>query len=770
MTRTDKNEKLIQQLRAQSSPKIVNIFTRVDNTTGERYILWGSIQVCYENAKCIKENGNLVEFMTNDTDEVIIPRRISYHPGVILDVVMKDVELGVTAAQGVYSRHTGISVNRADHSSEADQTMSEYNYLREQDTATIASEQQASHFAITTEKASRRSIIAQSAEQAAVAQQNTQEYLRLYTSYVEANVSGQPIQAASIKSAMQKRFGLWDPQMQSSDVFQIYTLQILQQALDRQAILQNQVQALCIQTHELHQYSIPRLFIVLPKLKRFRDKLFKPFAKQFRLFFLCECGEHTMTEDTMIPHEIHLAKHEGYDIDQPSDFFKRYGSHVLTIMKLLKYGCTIAGIVVPPLAHLNLAEGVETVRKSVEVGVNDIGTLVGDATKYIEDLQDHSGGLDTAPGTMDLNAIEALEGADLRQLESFLRASDKGRDLGNLFQVVTPKGHIKWVCSDHFRDSYREFTKQQFKDIVEANRGSYAIERDYVDITLETNIVAQQFYEALIKARGVRSLTVTMNWDVSLDDLRMFEAAIRKTNVVDLIIRGLRNRKSLVDIFNRGRQYDPLLQCMANGKIQQIKIYADDNFYQHTNSSSFTTAPQLRTLSIFSAAAPPGKQLPGSVLFGNLKRCPSLLELDITTDDIHNTFEDLRSKASQCLSLKKLVLYKGFFTILTAEFCYGVIRTAELRTGYLEDISSNERSIFREGYLTGLSVRGIRTEDDEVQLMDIMRRNPKLSTITTECALKRMCAILDAFTDTRKAILAEGGSSVIRRVNLKWAD
>ncbi|KAG0350175.1 hypothetical protein BGZ54_003981, partial [Gamsiella multidivaricata] len=66
------------------------------------------------------------------------------------------------------------------------------------------------------------SIIAQSAEQAAIAQQNTQEYLRLYTSYIEANVSGQSIQAASIKSAMQERFGLWDPQ-------------VLQQALDRQA-------------------------------------------------------------------------------------------------------------------------------------------------------------------------------------------------------------------------------------------------------------------------------------------------------------------------------------------------------------------------------------------------------------------------------------------------------------------------------------------------------------------------------------------------------
>ncbi|KAI7832786.1 hypothetical protein BC939DRAFT_472366 [Gamsiella multidivaricata] len=715
-----------QQFRAQSTSNIVAIPSLPDIKSGDRFVLWKHIQKIFKNADYIANGSGLVPFMIGDDYEDLVPQRVLYHPGVVLDVEMKDVDQeAITSLKATSCSSTTAIVPDASSSSGSSLVV------------------QITDLTIATEKASRRSIIAQSAEQAAIAQQNTQEYLRLYTSYIEANVSGQSIQAASIKSAMQERFGLWDPQ-------------VLQQALDRQAVLQSQV-------------------------RRFASRHTSSTSTQYLdclSFYRNQSGAETSSSNhsqsssgcSSCASAIHLAKHEGYDIDQPNDFFERYGSHVLTVMKLLKHGCTIVGRAVPPLACLNLAEGVETIRRSVEVGVYGIETLVGNAIKYIEDLQDRSGGLHTSPGTMDLNAIEALEGADLRQLESFLRASDKGRDLGNLFQVVTPKGHIKWVCSDHFRDSYREFTKQQFKDIVEANRGSYAIERDYVDITLETNIVAQQFYEALIKARGVRSLTVTMNWDVSLDDLRMFEAAIRKTNVVDLIIRGLRNRKSLVDIFNRGRQYDPLLQCMANGKIQQIKIYADDNFYQHTNSSSFTTAPQLRTLSIFSAAAPPGKQLPGSVLFGNLKRCPSLLELDITTDDIHNTFEDLRSKASQCLSLKKLVLYKGFFTILTAEFCYGVIRTAELRTGYLEDISSNERSIFREGYLTGLSVRGIRTEDDEVQLMDIMRRNPKLSTITTECALKRMCAILDAFTDTRKAILAEGGSSVIRRVNLKWAD
>ncbi|KAG0344342.1 hypothetical protein BGZ54_005887, partial [Gamsiella multidivaricata] len=45
-------------------------------------------------------------------------------------------------------------------------------------------------------------------------------------------------------------------------------LQMQQQALNRLIMIQNRVQAVLTQTYELHEYPIPRLFIVLPKASR----------------------------------------------------------------------------------------------------------------------------------------------------------------------------------------------------------------------------------------------------------------------------------------------------------------------------------------------------------------------------------------------------------------------------------------------------------------------------------------------------------------------
>jgi len=103
--------------------------------------------------------------------------------------------------------------------------------------------------------------------------------------------------------------------IREGDLFQIHTLHLLQQMLDkqhqilnRQVILENRMQALMTQNYELHEYPIPRLFIVLPKPKRRKDKIIHPLAKRYRLYFLCECGEHTTEAGRgNLPNKIHLV-------------------------------------------------------------------------------------------------------------------------------------------------------------------------------------------------------------------------------------------------------------------------------------------------------------------------------------------------------------------------------------------------------------------------------------------------------------------------------
>ncbi|KAF9343823.1 hypothetical protein BGX34_006334, partial [Mortierella sp. NVP85] len=149
------------------------------------------------------------------------------------------------------------------------------------------------------------------------------------------------------------------------------------QALDRLAQLQNGIQAILTQTYELHEYPIPRLFIVLPDEGSSRN-LLDFFSNKFRLYFLCECGEHTKATKSNIPHRIHLAKHEGYEIERPNEFFQQYGSYVLTILKMLKLGISLAGVAVPALTNLipdaldQATESLKLLEKTIEPGMNQV--------------------------------------------------------------------------------------------------------------------------------------------------------------------------------------------------------------------------------------------------------------------------------------------------------------------------------------------------------------------------------------------------------------
>ncbi|KAF9923763.1 hypothetical protein BGZ65_008687, partial [Modicella reniformis] len=204
------------------------------------------------------------------------------------------------------------------------------------------------------------------------------------------------------------------------------------QALKQLSLLQNQVQAVMTQTYELHEYPIPRLFVVLPHGDSSWN-IKNPFSNNFRLYFLCECGEHTTSTNSRIPHHIHLAKHEGYDITRPTEFFKQYGPYALTILKMLRFSISVVGIAVPALsklinidvidqAHMSLKQlscatisGMDNVIRCIETSVEE-----GEAVDGVRDMMKNN---------------EALEGADLRKLDTFLKNKDENKVLGNLYRT-----------------------------------------------------------------------------------------------------------------------------------------------------------------------------------------------------------------------------------------------------------------------------------------------------------------------------------------------
>ncbi|KAK3820191.1 MAG: hypothetical protein J3Q66DRAFT_439230 [Benniella sp.] len=740
-----------------------------DKKTGERIVLWRDIQNEIGDAHRVRNGKRSVTFMMDEDFNELHPKRIRYNPGVVLDVVVTNQGQEVTVAPKS-SMPSGASIQGSTSSLQS-AGPKEPVHRADRDGKITSVVQHVSKLSIANLDAINRSLSAQSA----ILDNKEQTSLRqgdLSNGTLGTTNIMQSIQIPAVDDYIKELLeGIRTAGIQEGDLFQVHTLHLLQKMLDkqqqtlnRQVLLENRVQALMTQNYELHEYPIPRLFIVLPKPKKRKDKLTHPLTKQFRLYFLCECGEHTKGASRgNLPDKIHLAKHEGYDLDQPNEFFKQYGSYVLAMMKFLKYGTLAASVAIPPLALFKVVEGLDAIQKSLMMTTDAIGSLIDQTIKHIQNLQGNTlddGSASTGP--MRLEDIEALEGADLRQLQLFLNDKDKGRVLGDLFRVYTPDGHVKWVCIDHFKENYREAAMQRFGEVVSANGGDWP-EEDAVRICLESNTAATQFYEAMVKARGIQSLDITLDWNVTMDDLRRLSSAITRATIYRLELY-VHSKGPVLDIINSGRRYGPILEIMCNGRIQRMWLGGLSDFYKRIDISSMTTPSQLQELSL-----PPYTRSYRSMLAKLLKRCPCLVKLELEVSDLNEAFEDITADLASLPCLKKLAMR---LRIRRIDVEFSQCRVQSMSGILTPDCIWDQPApgvgpLFRKGHLTELTT-GSTSAHHVPKLVEMMQLNPRLRYIQLACSMEDSHLIMDAITSTRERILLEQGYSEPLRVNFPF--
>ncbi|KAF9079066.1 hypothetical protein BGX23_005177, partial [Mortierella sp. AD031] len=178
----------------------------------------------------------------------------------------------------------------------------------------------------------------------------------------------------------------------------------------------------------------------------------------------------------------------------------------------------------------------------------------------------------TSFDSVTLEGLEALEGADLRQLDSFLKTTDEGRVFGNLYRIVTSEGHVKWVCLDHYRENYRSKAAQDLRDAVQEVGGEYNEVTGSVTVELPSSIVARRLYSILSSSRSVQELFISFGWSPSMQDLRDLRDTISTTNVFYVRFNG-RNRVALLsDLVYNNRRSDPILQIMSGGNIRSFEL------------------------------------------------------------------------------------------------------------------------------------------------------------------------------------------------------
>ncbi|KAF9081926.1 hypothetical protein BGX29_004177, partial [Mortierella sp. GBA35] len=257
-------------------------------------------------------------------------------------------------------------------------------------------------------------------------------------------------------------------------------LQKQDQTLDRLVTMQRQLQAILTATYELHEFPIPRLFIILPK-------------------------------DTSA--------------------WDRYGKYMLTLQEMIKYGVTIAGFAVPALAAVSAPGAIDMFQNSL----NTISqSAVNQSIEYLQSLSSKDPQEQDAAKAESFTGQEALEGADLRHLEAFIKAKDQHRALGNLYRIVTQQGHVKWVCINHYRLVYKEQDQQAFATAVELNGGHYDPHLGKVMVRLGSKIQTAGFFDALAKARRVDELVVMFDWEGTTSDLEAFGDTLKSAAVVSI--------------------------------------------------------------------------------------------------------------------------------------------------------------------------------------------------------------------------------------------
>ncbi|KAF9916306.1 hypothetical protein BX616_004091 [Lobosporangium transversale] len=768
-----------QSFRALPDGPIIRIEASQDEETGLKLVFWEDIQDQFPGVQSIKNGDIAISFARNSKRKRIEPWCIRYHPGIVLDVILPndDGQVGQTRQESPLQQNVSSTISslstHSPYGSKEGSLPSPGIYLDTslaQGFSALSTDHPSPYAAIESGNidaqpeltsslvkvpsslsrypsasrapdgpehlASARPTTPTTSQLVPRIQFTLQTSTQLFGHFEQSIKSGQMHQAESIKQEIRDAFLNLQAEMARNQELQLQMIELQrtaaemqqkmismqQQALDRLSVIQSRVQAVLTQTYELHEFSIPRLFIVLPKETRRRDALLSPFTSQFRLYFLCECGEHTMpsqqhtvsskpspnstpygasTRDSnsnssdksldsftgnggsRTPiHHIHVAMHEGYDLDRPSEFFLRYGTHILTLLQMLKYGVVAAGIVVPPLASMRLAESIDRLQGGLEYTQQNLEPKVDYAIKYLESLAQNCGAVAASLDDIDktirefdpdpkpnsswdsgqdpIQDLEALEGADLRHLSTFLKIKDEGKVLGNLYRVVTSEGHAKWVCLDHYRENYRESAIEQFRGAVALNNGTFEEIAGKVSIRLTSSTVAKQFYEALERAKFIQELNLVLDWESSLEDLRHLKDTVRKTNIVSLRLDFCGTQGPARDLFNRNRRYDPVIQMMANTKLQIFHLARCDSFWSRISKNASIVAKamsstiQLRVLSIQGAIE--NWKAEQHQIEDFLRHSPRLTDLRLQCTDVDAMYELVKNATVKFRHLQYLEL------------------------------------------------------------------------------------------------------------------
>ncbi|GJJ69424.1 hypothetical protein EMPS_01770 [Entomortierella parvispora] len=371
--------------------------------------------------------------------------------------------------------------------------------------------------------------------------------------------------------------------------------------------VQNKVQSVLTQNHELHEDPIPRLFLVLPPvdvdskqdasstaaLNRRMSTLStsssipppsptKNDHKQFRVYFLCECGQHTRPLQSSGLNHIHYVDHAGYELIRPKEFFEKYGAFIRSLSHLIRKGVNCGAVSIPPLlssqgqSQLHPQDPASNYR-AFAVGQElqrnaKLDARLAETIEYLDSRKNDSD-LDTLGATL-RSGVEFLDGTDIRQLLTYIRIPPQDTSsIGGLYRIVTSRGFAKWVCDGHYRSTVHQQNELVFQQEIGALGGQYDVKTGRAKIRLDSAQDAAQLYKIMGKAHNLHELDIGLKWAFNENDIQKFVQAVSESKIIVLSLDGCRQKsESSSGLINFGKKYDALYEVLFSSKIQSLTL------------------------------------------------------------------------------------------------------------------------------------------------------------------------------------------------------
>ncbi|KAF9105843.1 hypothetical protein BGX29_011246 [Mortierella sp. GBA35] len=343
--------------------------------------------------------------------------------------------------------------------------------------------------------------------------------------------------------------------------------------------------------------------------------------------------------------------HQGYEIDNPTEFFTKYGAYTLALLRMVKHGASAAGMVVPPLLGLGGYGGEDDgFAEQVDFVISYLQHFDSARTPTYTATTESS--IEPHHRTLTATWLQEEKFVDMR---SFLEINDTDTP-GGLYRVTTAKErYVRWVCSDHFNEHFGNAARQRLCKAVEDRDGVYEEQWGTARVRLQSPAHARPFYTFLSTSPFLQELHITLDWTTTPEDLKELTGAVQQSNLqkVELSVNCTSSFTSLDRPLNSTKT---IHQRLAMGIFNTVQLKNEEGLPVHIRQW-----PNVFGTHILSLGKRRLNRRAFPMLFELFHSAPHLshISLLINNDDLDPLFDLLEPFIEEYKSIRQLSVALG---------------------------------------------------------------------------------------------------------------